>query len=48
MFPARAGMSLGSGTHLRAPRHVPRASGDEPHTGVDADFEELCSPRERG
>ena len=48
MFPARAGMSRAARLVKLAPRHVPRASGDEPIVVKDGAYAYGCSPRERG
>ena len=48
MFPARAGMSRLERMGGHDEYDVPRASGDEPVSGVITQFFRTCSPRERG
>ena len=48
VFPARAGMSPFFAESVGEKSGVPRASGDEPLTGLLALCYDWCSPRERG
>ena len=48
VFPARAGMSPGSGNAMGDSTGVPRASGDEPADSGEGLETDACSPRERG
>ena len=48
VLPARAGMSLPPQTISGIFNGVPRASGDEPAFCHAFNFEDGCSPRERG